>query len=141
MFFCQKQELYRGTKRRAVKDWPKNYFDNKFTDKLNENYYGKSRINTTIGRGNKILHEEQIGDRRGIGENQGRAGLQLEVGNRMRGENEVSQEGIVSKASEWSLGAKERNKSINTAEGKSVSIKGYPEELFESKSDVEGKGY
>lgn len=142
MFFCQKQELYRGTKRRTVKDLPQNYFDNKFTDKLNDNSYGKSRIDTTSGRGNKILHEEQIGDRRGIGENQGRAGLQQEVGNKMsQNKNAVSQEGLVSEAVERSFGAKERNKSINTAEGKSVSIKGYPEELFESKSDVEGKGY
>ena len=129
-------------KEKASKDLPENYFDNKFADELNENSYGQSRNNTTIGRGNKILHEEQIGDRRGIGENQGRAGLQQEVGNRMRSENEVSQEGIVSKASEWSLGSKERNNSITNAEGKSVSIKGYPEELFESEqalSDVEIK--
>ena len=142
MFFCQKQELYRGTKRRAVKDLSENNFHNIFVNEENKKLYVETRVDATSQGSGEILLGEQVSDRSGTGENQDRQGLRNEVGNRMsQNKNAVSQEGLVSEAIERSFGAKERNKSINTAEGKSISIKGYPEELFESKSDVEGKGY
>lgn len=112
---------------------------NIFVNKENEKLYVETRVDARSQGSGEILLGEQVSDRSRIRKDKDRQELRNEVDNRMsQNKNAISQEGFVGETVKRPFGTKEAG-AITTVNGKSVSIKGYPEELFDIKAMLREK--